>query len=488
MAHFRTALRNILALVLIAFGLPAAAQGTRDPVFAQLTAAIDKARAEQVDSLAPTGFAAAVAALQSATRDGERGRNAERVRARLTEGMAAIDTATKAAAAARASLSSVVKTWTDALAADAPKLAGETWERAADRFNDAMVANERNDMRNAQRRAAEAEVLLRDAELIAIKGGVLNEARGLIAQAEEAKVDKVVPRTLQAAKRYLAEAEREIQLNRYDLASPRSLAAQARYEARHALHLSQVIQQVLEQEDDGQAGLEALILSWEEPLKRIASEMELSARFDEGFQRAMQELLEHAQQQHQVTRRLTLELEDKNQQIASLKSDTQRLEARLGGVSDERIALQRRLDAQERVRANVASVSAAFTPDEARVFRQGEDVVISLLGIKFASGRSSVDASNGALMNKVRESLALFPGSSVVVEGHTDANGSDSANLILSQDRADAVKQYLVSNFQFDPERITSIGYGEARPVATNETADGRARNRRIDLVIRMAN
>ncbi|HKE93562.1 MAG TPA: OmpA family protein, partial [Povalibacter sp.] len=86
----------------------------------------------------------------------------------------------------------------------------------------------------------------------------------------------------------------------------------------------------------------------------------------------------------------------------------------------------------------------------------------------------------------VRDALARFPESSVSVEGHTDANGSDSANLILSQDRADAVRQYLVSNFGINPEKVSSIGYGEARPVATNETAEGRARNRRIDLIIHM--
>jgi len=78
----------------------------------------------------------------------------------------------------------------------------------------------------------------------------------------------------------------------------------------------------------------------------------------------------------------------------------------------------------------------------------------------------------------------LFPGASISVEGHTDANGSDSTNLILSQDRADAVRQYLVSNFGLNAEKVSSVGYGEARPVATNETAAGRARNRRIDLVI----
>jgi OmpA-OmpF porin, OOP family len=89
-------------------------------------------------------------------------------------------------------------------------------------------------------------------------------------------------------------------------------------------------------------------------------------------------------------------------------------------------------------------------------------------------------------MKKVQQALTRFPDATIVVEGHTDANGSDSANLILSQDRADAVKQYLVSQLGANAEKVSSIGYGEARPVATNETPAGRARNRRIDLVIHM--
>jgi OOP family OmpA-OmpF porin len=116
--------------------------------------------------------------------------------------------------------------------------------------------------------------------------------------------------------------------------------------------------------------------------------------------------------------------------------------------------------------------------------RQGDDLVISLLGIQFPPGKSTIDNSSAALMQKVRNALQLFPGASISVEGHTDAVGSDSANLILSQDRADAVKAYLVNNFNMDPEKVSSVGYGEARPVATNETPEGRARNRRIDLVI----
>ena len=474
-------LRGIVVLFL---ALTGAAHAAQDIDAAALAAALDKARSEHVDALAPTNFAAAVEAQQAAVKDAAKGRNADKVRARVQEGEAALRRATTAAAAARQLLSSVIKAREDALAAEAPKFAGQSWQKADERFREAMKENEKNDTKNAQRRAAEAEVLLREAELIAIKGGILDEARALIAQADEAKVGKLAPRSLQAAKRYLAQADQELQRNRYEVGEPRKLAAQARYEARHATYLAQLIERVLKEEGDDQAGVEGLILSWEEPLKKIATEMELSAQFDKGMQAPMQEITEHASQQAQEGGRLKQELADRDDQLASLSTQLKKLESRLGGVSEERVALQRRVDVQERMRSSVAALEASFTPDEARVVRQGDDVVLSLLGIKFPSGRSTIDAGSAALMKKVQQGLALFPGASISVEGHTDANGSDSTNLILSQDRADAVRQYLVSNFRYDPEKISSVGYGEARPVATNETAAGRARNRRIDLVI----
>jgi OmpA-OmpF porin, OOP family len=474
-------LRGIVVLFL---ALAGAAHAAQDIDAAALAAALDKARSEQVDALAPTNFAAAVEAQQAAVKDAAKGRNADKVRARVQEGEAALRRATTAAATARQLLGSVIKAREDALAAEAPKFAAQSWQKADERFREAMKENEKNDTKNAQRRAAEAEVLLREAELIAIKGGILDEARAMIAQADEAKVGKLAPRSLQAAKRYLAQADQELQRNRYEVGEPRKLAAQARYEARHATYLAQLIERVLKEESDDQAGVEGLILSWEEPLKRIATEMELAAQFDKGMQAPMQEINEHASQQAQEGRRLKQELADRDDQLAALNTQLTKLESRLGGVSEERVALQRRVDAQERMRSSVAALEASFSPDEARVVRQGDDVVLSLLGIKFPSGRSTIEAGSTALMKKVQQGLALFAGASISVEGHTDANGSDSTNLILSQDRADAVRQYLVSNFGLNAEKVSSVGYGEARPVATNETAAGRARNRRIDLVI----
>ena len=107
-----------------------------------------------------------------------------------------------------------------------------------------------------------------------------------------------------------------------------------------------------------------------------------------------------------------------------------------------------------------------------------------LIGINFASGSATLGREHQALLGKVRTALAEFPESTVVIEGHTDSFGSDTSNQQLSQARANAVLQYLVSAGAVSPVTSTSLGYGESRPVASNETNDGRRRNRRIDIVI----
>jgi outer membrane protein OmpA-like peptidoglycan-associated protein len=72
----------------------------------------------------------------------------------------------------------------------------------------------------------------------------------------------------------------------------------------------------------------------------------------------------------------------------------------------------------------------------------------------------------------------------MVVEGHTDSHGSDQTNLSLSQQRAMAVRGYLMNSMALNPQLITAVGYGESQPVANNETPEGRRRNRRIDIRI----
>ena len=72
----------------------------------------------------------------------------------------------------------------------------------------------------------------------------------------------------------------------------------------------------------------------------------------------------------------------------------------------------------------------------------------------------------------------------MAVEGHTDSRGDDRYNKKLSMDRANAVKEYLIANMGLSKGQITAIGYGETKPIASNETERGRTKNRRIDIVL----
>ena len=77
--------------------------------------------------------------------------------------------------------------------------------------------------------------------------------------------------------------------------------------------------------------------------------------------------------------------------------------------------------------------------------------------------------------------LKEYPTSKFHIEGHTDSDGKDAMNLKISQDRAAAVKNYLVEN-GVAADRLTSEGYGETKPIASNKTAKGKAQNRRVEV------
>jgi outer membrane protein OmpA-like peptidoglycan-associated protein len=79
--------------------------------------------------------------------------------------------------------------------------------------------------------------------------------------------------------------------------------------------------------------------------------------------------------------------------------------------------------------------------------------------------------------------MKLKPEMKIEISGHTDSEGDDATNLELSKNRAEAVKQYLISK-GINGARVSTIGYGETKPVASNASSDGRAKNRRTEIRI----
>jgi outer membrane protein OmpA-like peptidoglycan-associated protein len=89
-----------------------------------------------------------------------------------------------------------------------------------------------------------------------------------------------------------------------------------------------------------------------------------------------------------------------------------------------------------------------------------------------------------ARLGRVADTLVRYPDTEVLVRGHTDARGSAQRNLRLSEDRAETAREYLIAE-RVQPKRITSLGFGEAMPVASNATPAGHQQNRRVEIEIR---
>lgn len=112
-----------------------------------------------------------------------------------------------------------------------------------------------------------------------------------------------------------------------------------------------------------------------------------------------------------------------------------------------------------------------------------EEMGIPSAYIWFESGKAVLLPGSYSTLDEIVKVLVARPGINIEVGGHTDSRGSDGDNLDLSKRRADAVRDSLLTRFrQVVDSQLTSVGYGERRPVSSNETADGMARNRRVEF------
>jgi outer membrane protein OmpA-like peptidoglycan-associated protein len=155
---------------------------------------------------------------------------------------------------------------------------------------------------------------------------------------------------------------------------------------------------------------------------------------------------------------------------AELATDEQRL-------ANER---RRREDAEKRAAQAMSDLARI-----ASVKQEARGMVITLSGsVLFASDKTELLPTAQAKLSEVADALTKGdPDSKIVVEGHTDSQGPASYNQDLSQHRAESVRGYLVSH-GVAPDRITAQGFGSTRPVADNNSAEGRANNRRVEIIV----
>jgi outer membrane protein OmpA-like peptidoglycan-associated protein len=121
---------------------------------------------------------------------------------------------------------------------------------------------------------------------------------------------------------------------------------------------------------------------------------------------------------------------------------------------------------------------------DADVIREGEAIVIKFKEqVLFAYDRSDLNANAKTSLDKLRTTLLKYPETNITIIGHTDSKGTKQYNQTLSETRANTVANYTSQN-GIDKNRLTAIGKGETDPIATNDTEEGSASNRRVEFVI----
>ncbi len=426
-----------ISIILGSFGLASCSSSPRpvnDMEYSQVSSQVtsleqdlNDAKANQVNVLAPKSFNEAKDSLKDAKKELDNNADAKNIAKPVESGRASLAVARSVADQNRSAVPDIVKARQDAMNADAPHFATDSWAKAEDDFKDGMKRLERdpsntlsnNDRKEIQDRYAKSQVE-------ALKWQHLALLKEKVKDLDNEGAGKIVPNAMQDTKNKIAAADSTIDADRNnpDLIERSSFEAQASYERTRALFERAKTVQNGSPEEVANA-----------MLKKDIREDSLS---------------------HQL-----------NQNTRSL-AEAENSQQAMGAH-----------------RAFMTSVRQKFPSDSADVYQQGDNVLIRLKGLQFKTGQNDIPAQSASLLETVKETLKETPNSEVVIQGHTDTVGSASRNKELSQDRADAIKEFLAADPEISEDRIITKGYGYEQPISTNKTAEGRAQNRRVDILIK---
>jgi OOP family OmpA-OmpF porin len=305
-------------------------------------------------------------------------------------------------------------------------------------------------------------------QLKALKTSASEQAEKAYKDAVAAQAKRLAPLTLKSAKRELDIARNILDVERSNYSKAKFHADRAKYLSLRAKHIAELLASF----KADKLSDEQVVLWYQDQLAKIHTPMPEELNFDMQ-NRAVVNTFENDIANH----------------IQNLKE----AEAR-ALVSEKKIALLseklqagpgRTLMEQATWEENFREISDLFNKKEAEVVRRDHDIIIRAYGFYFPVGKADLLTRNFTLMHKIVAAVLKFPRADIEVEGHTDSTGSKSLNMRLSAERAKNVAEFLVKLAGIDASRVTSVGVGGERPIASNDTEKGRAKNRRIEIIIK---
>lgn len=456
---------------------------------------LSEARGQAVHVLAPEWFEKAQESFVDAKKGLESGKPLSSVINHVATAEAQLQRAETISDLSRDTLAKAVEARTMARKAGATNFSKD-YAKVEAAFLNLTRAIEKNKLKQARTGQQPVVDGFNALEIRAIKVENLGEARRLIEAADDQGGRKRVPMAYVAAKTELAAVDAFISAHPHDTEQMPTKAAKALFMAQRL--------NVLTEESAKAADMkpEAVALWVEGILSKLGKGISAPDMRNRNFATQQANILgtmdavqsdrsflsdEVKKQQHENTELKAskeTQIDALNKRIAVLEGKTKADQQAHQRMSDERRAAEQKLEEQKKFKAKLNQVQQLFNAEEAEVYARGSQMVLRLRAIEFPVGQDIILPANYPLLSKVQQAIRTFGEPQVVIEGHTDSTGSYAVNQHLSQARAEAMSQYIIANQILTADLLTAVGYGSERPLASNATVEGRAINRRIDVVI----
>lgn len=439
---------------------------------------LQSARADNVDFFAPDGFKRAQKEFDAALENAVDG---DAFSENIDSGMRVLQKAEKNARESKTFMREVLAARERAIDARANELLPEAFSELDARLQDNMRLLEKGKEEEAREARGELITKYNALELKALERATVTPAQEMISKAKESDADDLAPKTFALAEKELSLALSILRAERTEQEKASEHVARSKALAERAIYIADIVK-LYKQRD---LSNEDIVLWYQEQLTNIHRPLPEPLHFTKSNYEVVTGF------ENDIKGILTAEAEARNElQIAQNKN--QILLNQISRLKEENIAVSMgykgRLEeiemANVKAQERYEKVQNMFSLDEAEVYRQGHNVLLTTYGFDFLPGQSEIKSDNFDLLHKITEAINTFENPYVLVMGHTDSTGSEDNNMALSIKRAETVASFLKKVGKMPDEKVNSEGYGESRPVATNETKEGRAKNRRIEILI----
>lgn len=401
---------------------------------------------KQVNVLSPKNFSHAEEYLKDAQKSLNNQKDAKDTLQLVAKGRAYLNRANQFAQVSRSNLGEVINARQQAIAAGASQIYASEFKKIDADLQDVTSDIENNKLKSSVVEKSPLQLAYLDIELRAIKHTNLTKPRNVVDQANKEGAKEFAPRSLAIAEKSIQEFDAYITANRHETAGIARKNAETQKAADHLLKITR------SSKSGDKTTSEDMALKMESEQNKVANQQtQLEANKDQ--------------------------LASKDSRIAEGRNANQVL-----------LAKNTNLESDQAFNEQFEQARAEFSESEAEVYKQGNSLMIRLKGLEFPSAQAELKGSNFALLAKVQKVINSFEHGTIIVEGHTDSLGGKKINEQLSANRAKAVKEYFVANNQGDSLDIKSLGYDYQKPLASNKTAEGRAKNRRVDVIITAEN